>query len=100
MSYVYRHTEYSLWTVGYYTPNGEWEPESDHSSKDAAAQRVMALNGGNVAIDLAELIKERDDLRDERDELISQVEGVMWDYGALQAQHARCHEPEPQGKGA
>ncbi len=46
MSYVYRQTEATLWTVGYYTPSGEWEPESDHSSRDEAASRVSYLNGG------------------------------------------------------
>jgi len=49
--YVYRKSEHGpgtrdLWTVGYYKPNGEWEPESDHLSSEAAAQRVSWLNGG------------------------------------------------------
>ena len=44
--YVYRRTEPQLWTVGYYTPDGTWEPESDHDSKEAAAERVHWLNGG------------------------------------------------------
>lgn len=46
--YVYKQTErgeYPLWTVGFYTPSGEWEAESDHSSKDEAAERVAYLNG-------------------------------------------------------
>ncbi len=33
--YVYQQTEPELWTVGYYSPTGEWHAESDH-----------ALNGG------------------------------------------------------
>lgn len=45
--WVYRETEKGLWTVGYYTPGGEWHTDSDHSSKEAAAQRVHYLNGGN-----------------------------------------------------
>jgi len=49
--YVYRHTDTDqygqwLWTVGFYKPNGEWVPESDHTSKDEAAKRVAWLNGG------------------------------------------------------
>lgn len=62
--YLYLRTESQLWTVGFYTPDGEWEPESDHGSKDAAALRVMRLNSGYSAMDLAELIKERDELKD------------------------------------
>lgn len=36
-----------LWTVGFYKPNGEWVPESDHRSVAAAAARVNYLNGGS-----------------------------------------------------
>ena len=35
--FVYRNTEPGLWTVGFYDPEGEWHPESDHSSKEQAA---------------------------------------------------------------
>ncbi len=35
-----------LWTVGFYRPDGTWEPESDHKSAEAAAARVAWLNGG------------------------------------------------------
>ncbi len=50
--YVYKHTDTDqngqwLWTVGYYEPNGEWQSESDHSSEDAARDRVHYLNGGS-----------------------------------------------------
>lgn len=44
--YVYRKTEHALYTVGYYNPAGEWEPESDHGTTDEAAKRVNYLNGG------------------------------------------------------
>jgi hypothetical protein len=50
MKYVYIQSEfgeYPLWTVGFYDPNGKWQPESDHSSSEEAAQRVHYLNGGN-----------------------------------------------------
>jgi len=36
--YVYIRSEPGLWTVGFYKPDGTWEPESDHhNSADAAA---------------------------------------------------------------
>lgn len=43
--WVYIRSEPGLWTVGFYKPDGEWEPESDHGSTDAAAARVNYLNG-------------------------------------------------------
>jgi len=45
--YVYIQSETNLFTVGFYDPEGEWHPESDHSSKQRAAERVHWLNGGN-----------------------------------------------------
>lgn len=45
--YVYRQSEPGLWTVGFYTPDGKWEPEGDHASAHEAALRVRHLNGGN-----------------------------------------------------
>jgi hypothetical protein len=49
--YIYRHTESSpqhdLYTVGFYDPDGEWHPESDHEDSEDAAQRVHYLNGGS-----------------------------------------------------
>lgn len=44
--YVYIRSEPGLWTVGFYKPNGVWEPESDHTSREEAAKRVAYLNGG------------------------------------------------------
>ena len=38
----------SLWTVGFYSPDGKWNPESDHESTEKAADRVAFLNGKNV----------------------------------------------------
>ena len=43
--YVYIKSESSLWTVGFYTPEGKWNPESDHDNPESAAQRVAWLNG-------------------------------------------------------
>ena len=48
--YVYiqsEHTQYgSLWTVGFYKPDGTFVPESDHITQELAAARVHYLNGG------------------------------------------------------
>ena len=46
ISYVYQSFEPGLWTVGFYRPDGKFEPESDHESREAAAERVHYLNGG------------------------------------------------------
>jgi hypothetical protein len=45
VTYVYIRTEPGLWTVGFYRPDGKFEPESDHSSSEEAAGRVAWLNG-------------------------------------------------------
>jgi len=45
--YVYLESEPGLWTVGYYRPDGEFVPESDHHSKGSAQRQVHYLNGGN-----------------------------------------------------
>ncbi|MCR9051272.1 MAG: hypothetical protein ACE362_19915 [Phaeodactylibacter xiamenensis] len=44
--YVYIQTEPTLFTVGFYDPNGKWHPESDHSTRAEAVERVAKLNGG------------------------------------------------------
>ena len=43
--YIKPKGEPSLWTVGFYDPDGNWHPESDHSNPDDAADRVAWLNG-------------------------------------------------------
>ncbi|HEX5704897.1 MAG TPA: hypothetical protein VFX97_16990 [Pyrinomonadaceae bacterium] len=48
-AYVYIKSESNLWTVGFYRPDGTWEPESDHDSAEEAAKRVHYLNGGAEA---------------------------------------------------
>lgn len=47
MSWIYKQTEATLWTVGQYGPDGKFDPESDHGSPDEAAARVRYLNGGS-----------------------------------------------------
>jgi hypothetical protein len=44
--YVYIKSEQYVWTVGFYKPNGEWVAESDHETRESAANRVHYLNGG------------------------------------------------------
>jgi hypothetical protein len=46
--YVYQSFEPSLYTVGFYKPDGTWVPESDHPTMAEAAARVHFLNGGEV----------------------------------------------------
>jgi hypothetical protein len=43
--YVYIKSEPGLWTVGFYKPDGTWEPESDQRDREQAAARVAYLNG-------------------------------------------------------
>lgn len=50
--YVYREVREGpgcwLYVVGFYSPDGEWHPESDHSTAVEAAARVSYLNGREV----------------------------------------------------
>jgi hypothetical protein len=43
--YVYERSEPSLWTVGFYSPDGKWHGDSDHDDPEDAAKRVAWLNG-------------------------------------------------------
>jgi hypothetical protein len=45
--WVYQSFELGLWTVGFYKPDGEFEPQSEHDSEHDASKRVHYLNGGN-----------------------------------------------------
>ena len=47
--YVYIRSQPGLWTVGFYKPDGGWEPESDHDDREQAAARVAYLNGTSAA---------------------------------------------------
>ena len=37
--------------MGFYSPDGAWNPDSDHSSREDAAKRVHYLNGGHEVDD-------------------------------------------------
>lgn len=43
--WVYIRSEPGLWTVGFYSPDGEWHPTSDHDKQEDAARQVAFLNG-------------------------------------------------------
>ena len=58
--YVYIRSEPRLWTVGFYSPDGTWHPDSDHETPEKAAERVRSLNG-ILALDLAR--EQRDALK-------------------------------------
>lgn len=45
--YIYIKSEPSLWTVGFYDPDGKFISESDWDTKEEAAERVHYLNGGS-----------------------------------------------------
>lgn len=48
MSYVYLKSPHErLYTVGFYDPEGDWHPESDHGTEKEAAARVVYLNSGS-----------------------------------------------------
>ena len=47
MRYDYTKSEPQLWTVGFYHPDGRWEAESDHPTREKAAERVAWLNGSS-----------------------------------------------------
>jgi len=42
--YVYIESEHNLWTVGFYSPDGKWHPDSDHDNREDARARVHYLN--------------------------------------------------------
>jgi len=44
--WVYIRSEPNLYTVGFYSPSGEWHTDSDHGDREDAARRVHYLNGG------------------------------------------------------
>jgi hypothetical protein len=47
-NYYYVQSEPGLFTVGRETQAGEWHPDSDHETREAAAKRCNYLNGGTA----------------------------------------------------
>ena len=48
--YVYLQSESNpdLFTVGFYTPDNSWEPDSDHPTREEAQHQVAILNGEKI----------------------------------------------------
>lgn len=52
LMWVYRHNKINdKFTVGYFTPDGEWFGDGDYATAKDAAARVHYLNGGHVPDD-------------------------------------------------
>lgn len=65
--YVYIESQHGLWTVGFYKPSGDWEPESDHNTSGKAAARVAWLNGSKSLEEYAEKITPHYDAKSQRE---------------------------------
>ncbi|MGW4246351.1 hypothetical protein [Nocardia sp. NPDC004722] len=57
------------------------------------ANEPVAADTKAYGVWVAELIKERDELKDHAKELLDQVQCLQWDLSALHAQHDLCPEP-------
>jgi hypothetical protein len=91
--YHYVQSEPGLWTVGTGTPGkgGNWEPESDHESREAAAERVRYLNGGYGNSKDAAYITGLENRIRQLEELLKKVPPIM--HRGLQFVYA--HTPPP-----
>lgn len=58
--FTYIRSEKYLWTVGFYEPDGRWNPESDHGTPEDAAERVAYLNGSDT--DNADRVKRLEEI--------------------------------------
>lgn len=82
MVWVYKQTEATLWTVGFYydTDQGQkWEPESDHGTEHEAAARVYWLNGGRAPDETL--------VTPEMRTLADKVRSMCADYDAAQTEY-------------
>ncbi len=86
MAYVYIRSEPGLWTVGFYQPDGKWQPESDHDSADEAARRdgqvCSSVDLGVIAV----MLDSADDARAPA----ARFARAAADIEALEAQHAEA----------
>lgn len=48
--WLYRRVAPATWQVGFFDPDGGWQPETDHTSPDGAADRVHWLNGSPASM--------------------------------------------------
>lgn len=67
--WVYVRTEPNLLTVGFFSPDGELHTDSDHGSKEEAAERVHYLNGGSKVVEkvIEKVIEKMEHMQDELD---------------------------------
>lgn len=81
--WVYIETEKGLWTVGFYSPSGEFITDSDHDVKQQAAGRVAYLNGR----------ANWDDLRSSHNDLTDTVEELQMKVSRMRDEFTdfRCH---------
>ena len=70
MSYVYKITDSELYTVGFYEPNGKWQAESDHNTREKASARVAFLNGSSNLTELHNLRARVERLEDQVDRFV------------------------------
>lgn len=62
--WVYIQSEPDLLTVGFYSPDGKWHSDSDHTDREAAARRCHYLNGGRDKLpDLVAEMERRERVR-------------------------------------
>ena len=49
--WLYRYLIWSkVWSIGYFKPDGQWEGVESAESQEAAAARVMLLNGAVTVV--------------------------------------------------
>jgi hypothetical protein len=73
MGWIYKQTErgqYPLWTVG--TDEDDWQTDSDHDTRESAANRCAYLNG--APSDYIKLKDQNDKLKDAINHFIDRVE--------------------------
>ena len=46
--WVYKRTEPTVYTVGFFDPKGNWHSDRDYGTPNDAAERVSYLNGCNA----------------------------------------------------
>lgn len=55
--FTYLQTEPNLYTVGFYDNKNKWQPDTDHPTREEAADRVAYLNGDVTKKILPNLVK-------------------------------------------
>lgn len=82
-NYVYIQTQAAvdgfeaMWTVGFYKPDGQFEPSSDHHTEGEAIQRVHWLNGGAGAGAIVQVQQHVAELQKNVDSFQSQLSAAL-----------------------